>query len=174
MDGQGRGEVKSLALALLLAFAGTAQAHAESAKSDVVELHQTDAALRATYQAKHVQRSLPRLLLLDGEGRALLVETGMRGGVGHRLADALDKGKPLPTPLTLDAVLAETVDTNGKSLAVADLPKADGYVVDYWAEWCAPCRELGRDIQRQLARWDRHVVWIKIESDPEKLPENQK
>ena len=38
----------------------------------------------------------------------------------------------------------------------------------------APCRELGRDIERQLARWDKHVVWIKIESDPEKLPENTK
>ncbi len=162
------------ALALLLALAGAAQARADSAKPEIVELRQSDAALRATYEAKHVQRSLPRLLLLDGAGRPLLVETGMRGGVGHRLADALERDKPLPAPLTLDAVLAETVDANGKPVAVADLPKADGYVVDYWATWCEPCRELGRDIERQLARWDKHVVWIKIESDPEKLPENRK
>ena len=161
------------ALALLLAFAGVAQARADDARPAIVELRQSDAALRATYR-KGQERQLPRLLLLDGAGRPLLVETGMRGGVGHRLADALDRDKPLPTPLTLDAVLAETVDANGKPVAVADLPKADGYVVDYWATWCAPCRELGRDIERQLARWDRHVAWIKIESDPEKLPENRK
>ena len=166
--------MKSVALALLLAFAGTAQARADDTKPTIIELRQSDAALRATYEVKHVQRSLPRLLLLDGAGRALLVETGMRGGVGRRLADALEHDKPLPTPLTLDAVLAETVDAHGKPFSVADLPKADGYVVDYWATWCAPCRELGRDIERQLARWDKHVVWIKIESDPEKLPENQK
>lgn len=161
------------ALALLLAVAGAAQARAEVAKADIVELRQSDDALRATYR-KGQGRSLPRLLLLDGAGRPLLVENGMRGGVGHRLADALDRDKPLPAPLTLDAVLAETVDANGKPFAAANLPKADGYVVDYWAEWCAPCRELGRDIERQLARWDKHVVWIKIESDPEKLPENTK
>ena len=176
MDGQGRGEVKLIApapaLALLLALAGVTQVRAEASRP-VVELHQTDAALRATYR-KGQARQLPRLLLLDGAGHALLVETGLRDGVGRRLAKALDKDKPLPTPLTLDAVLAETADADGKPVAVADLPKADGYVVDYWAQWCAPCRELGRDIERQLARWDRHVVWIKIESDPEKLPENQK
>jgi len=38
----------------------------------------------------------------------------------------------------------------------------------------APCREPGRDIERRLARWDRHVAWIEIESDPERLPENRK
>lgn len=166
--------MKSLALALLLACAGAAHARADSVRPAVVELRQSDAALRATYGAKNVQRSLPRLLLLDGAGRPLLVETGMRGGVGRRLADALERDKPLPAPLTLDAVLAETVDANGKPVAVADLPKADGYVVDYWATWCEPCRELGRDIERQLARWDKQVVWIKIESDPEKLPEKRK
>lgn|GEM_PF-1728179 len=173
VDSQGRGEVKSLALALLLAFAGPAQARAQDTKPAVVELRQSDTALRATYR-KGQERQLPRLLLFDGAQRPLLVETGMRGGVGRRLAKALDKDQSLPAPLTLDAVLAETVDADGNQVAIADLPKADGYVVDYWAEWCAPCRELGRDIERQLARWDRRVAWIKIESDPEKLPENRK
>jgi len=161
------------ALALLLALAGAAQARADNVKSAIVELRQSDAALRATYR-KGQERQLPRLLLFDGAQQPLLVETGLRDGVGRRLAKALDKDEPLRAPLTLDAVLAETVDANGKPVAVADLPKADGYVVDYWATWCAPCRELGRDIERQLARWDKHVTWIKIESDPETLPENRK
>lgn len=165
--------MKSLASALALLLALSGAAHADNAKPDVVELRQSEAALRATYR-KGQERQLPRLLLFDGAQRPLLVETGLRDGVGRRLAKALDKDEPLPAPLTLDAVLAETIDANGKPIAVADLPKADGYVVDYWATWCAPCRELGRDIERQLARWDKHVAWIKIESDPETLPENHK
>lgn len=168
--------VMTAGLALLLACGAAAAlpAHARDeagAKIDVVELRQSDASLRQTY-AKGKHMVLPRLLLLDGQGRPLLVETGMNGGVGRRLAKALDKGTPLKAPITLDLIVGETIDANGKPVAVADLPKADGYVVDYWAEWCAPCRELARDVEGQLKRWQgKHVVWLKVESDPQKLPE---
>lgn len=170
--------MRRAAFALVCAMAGGGvlprAAVAAEAKIDVVELRQSDASLRATY-AKGKQMTLPRLLLLDAQGRPLLVEVGMKGGVGRRLASALEKDKPLPTPITLPMILGEVVDAAGKPVAAADLPKADGYVVDYWAEWCAPCRELARDVEGQLKRWDdKHVVWLKIESDPEKLPERKK
>jgi thiol-disulfide isomerase/thioredoxin len=165
------------ALLFVLAVAKAAPVHADDnvgAKIDIIELRQSDESLRATY-AKGKRMMLPRLLLLDAQGRPLLVEVGARGGVGHRLAAALARDKPLDTPITLDLALTEVVNGDGKSVVATDLPKADGYVVDYWAKWCAPCRELARDVESQLKRWEgKHVVWLKIESDPEKLPERKK
>lgn len=159
------------ALLLALAAAQPLSARADGnagARLDIVDLHQSDQALAVTY-AKGKRMMLPRLILLDAQGRALLVEIGSRGGVGGRLEAALAKDKPLDTVVSLDMVLAETVNANGSPVVAADLPRADGYVVDYWAEWCGPCRLLSRDIGRQLKRWDgKHVVWLKIESDPEK------
>ena len=158
-------------IAAALAFAALVPALA-LADPRIVELRHSDTVLRETY-AKGKRMNLPRLLLLDGQGRPLLIEVGLSDGVGRRLAKALDADKPLETPITMELVLSEVVDTNGKPVAPADLPKADGYVVDYWADWCSPCRMLAREIQSQLGRWkDKNVVWLKIESDPAKLPEN--
>lgn len=145
-------------------------------RNEVVELRQNDESLRATY-AKDKRMNLPRLLLLDAQGRPLLVEVGLRDGVGRRMAKALDKGAPMQSPITLDFALSEVVSADGKAVSTQDLPVADAYVVDYWARWCAPCRMLARDIQSQLHRWERdgrHVVWLKIESDPDKLPKDHK
>jgi len=178
MDRQRR-QVKRRLVAMLLAAvgvggAGAVPAAAATAAIEVVELHQSGDALRATY-AKDKTMNLPRLLLLDAKGQPLLIEVGMRDGIGRRLAKALESGKPLPSAATLERVLSEVVDAGGKPVTAADLPRADGYVVDYWAQWCAPCRLLARDIEGQIKRWDgKHVVWIKIESDPEKLPQDGK
>jgi hypothetical protein len=165
--------IRFAAAALLAAVGGGAvPAVADTPVLDIVELRQNDEALQATY-AKDKTMNLPRLLLLDAQGQPLLIEVGMRNGIGRRLAKALEGGKPLSSPATLDRVLSEVVDAGGKPVSAADLPRADGYVVDYWAQWCIPCRLLSRDIEGQLKRWDgKHIVWIKIESDPEKLPEN--
>lgn len=159
---------------LLVAPVASLYAGDDDVEIDVVELRQSDESLRETY-ATEKRMNLPRLLLLDGQGRPLLVEVGLRSGVGRRLAGALEKGKPLQMPVTLDLVLSEVVNADGKPVAAGDLPKADGYIVDYWAGWCAPCRLLARDIEGQMKRWDdKHVVWLKIESDPDKLPEKKK
>jgi thiol-disulfide isomerase/thioredoxin len=145
-------------------------------RNEIVELRQSDDSLRATY-AKDKRMNLPRLLLLDAQGRPLLVEIGLRDGVGRRMANALEKDAPMQTPITLDFALSEIVDARGKPVSAQDLPRADAYVVDYWAQWCAPCRMLAHDIESQLHRWEhdgRHVVWLKVESDPDKLPKDSK
>jgi thiol-disulfide isomerase/thioredoxin len=86
------------------------------------------------------------------------------------MSEALKHDKPIAVQITLDAILAEVESADGKASAVESLPKADAYVVDYWAQWCAPCRMLARDLDGILKRWDGvHTVWLKIESDPERI-----
>lgn len=163
------------ALAVLLTMgAYPIRVHAgdSGALVDVVELRQTQESLSDTYQHnKNKRMSLPRLVMLDGQGRAVLGEAGYRDGLGYRLERALKQDKPLSAPITLEMVLAETEDAQGKPVATESLPKADAYVVDYWAEWCAPCRMISRDLEKFFPRWNGvHVVWIKVDSDPSKLP----
>jgi hypothetical protein len=144
-------------------------ARAESpANVHVVELRQTEASLRETY-AKGKRMMLPRLVMLDGKGRLVYGETGLSGGLDRRLHEALRKDKPVATPITLDAILAESENYDGQHVASASLPQADAYVIDWWAQWCKPCHEMARDLTGILARWsDTRFVWLKIESDPEK------
>lgn len=155
-------------------LAGIHPARANEDRSpDIVTLQHTQDVLRRTY-VKGRPVVLPRLLFFDAAGRVLLVENGLRGGIGYRLRRALKRDEPMSIPLTLDNVLGEVVDGSGKPVVLGDLPVGDGYVAEYWAEWCAPCHEMARDVERQIRRWQRdgmHVVWLKIESDPQKLPE---
>ena len=113
--------------------------------------------------------------MLDAQGRLIYGQTGELNNLRLHLHEALEKDKPLSVPITLSAVLEETQDRDGKLVTVESLPKADAYVVDYWASWCAPCRMLARDLQGILGHWDGvHLVWLKIESDPTKLPEKSR
>jgi thiol-disulfide isomerase/thioredoxin len=161
----------ALGLGLHCAFVAATETPAQV---DIIQLRQTDASLRETY-AKGKRMGLPRMVMLDGQGRLIHGETGLRDGLGGRLHAALKQDKPIAVPITLDAILAEVEGTDGKPVLVESLPKADFYVIDYWAEWCGPCRMLAHDLDGILKRWDgAHAVWLKIESDPQKLPEHGK
>ena len=163
--------------ALILSLgAACAYGHADEqrAQIDVINLRQTDQSLRDTY-ARGKKMALPRMVMLDARGRLIYGQTGERNNLRIHLHEALEKDKPLSVPITLGAVLEETQDPNGKPVAVESLPKADAYVVDYWASWCAPCRMLSRDLEGILGHWDGvHIVWIKVESDPTKLPQKSR
>jgi len=158
-----------LSLGVACAYANAAE---QKAQIDVVNLRQTDQSLRDTY-ARGKKKGLPRLVMLDAQGRLIYGQTGERNNLRIHLHEALEKDKPLAVPITLSAVLEETQDRDGKPVSVDSLPKADAYVVDYWASWCAPCRMLSRDLEGILGHWDGvHIVWIKVESDPTKLSEH--
>lgn len=140
------------------------------ANVQVVELRQTAASLRETY-AHGKKIFLPRMAMLDADGRLLYGGFGLPNDLHQRLHKAYRDAKPIDSPITLSAILDETERVDGTRVQAADLPKGDLYIVDYWAEWCAPCRMLSRDLESEMSRWnDKRFVWLKIESDPEKLP----
>ena len=162
---------------VVLACAAWKTARAEESapvKPDIVDLRQTDQSLRETY-AKGKRIGLPRLVMLDSQGRLIYGQSGVTSNLRYHLHQALEKDKPLAVPITLNAVLDEVQDRDGNPVTVATLPKADAYVVDYWASWCTPCRMMERDLKGVLDDWhDARIVWIKVESDPEILPEHRR
>jgi Thioredoxin len=150
------------------AVTSTCLAADEGQHVQIIELRHTDEAIKQTYQ-KGRRVSLPRLFVFDGQQRLIVAEAGFHTTLDKELLDIVRRDRPLKMPVTLEMVLAETRDSHGNPVTVESLPAADLYVVDYWAEWCAPCRQLTHTLDDTLNHWaDKKSVWIKIESDPRK------
>lgn len=56
------------------------------------------------------------------------------------------------------AVTDETFDTEVKN---SDLP----VVVDFWAEWCGPCKQIGPSLEELSAEMDGKVKIVKVNVD---------
>lgn len=143
-------------------------AHAAApARVDVIEVRQTEQSLRSTYRGKRI--GIPRMIMLDGKGRLIYGDPGLRDDLVRRMHEAYKRDKPIDVRVNLAAVLAEVETAAGQRVSVDALPQADLYVVDYWADWCEPCRIMTRIIDGTLKHWDGvHSVWLKVESDPRK------
>ena len=138
------------------------------AQVDIVDVRQSRQSLRETY-AKGRRMGIPRMVMLDGKGRLIYGDQGLRNDLVRRMHEAYRRDKPIDAPISLAAVLAEVETSDGRPMSMDTLPQADLYVVDYWASWCEPCRIMSRIIDGTLRHWDGvHSVWIKVESDPEK------
>ena len=134
----------------------------------VIELQHTQEAMKATYNGQR-KVPLPRLVVFDGKRRPIIAETGFHTSLDKELHEALSRDRLITSPITLDMVLAETHDAHGATLTADQVPQADIYVVDYWAEWCGPCHMLAHTLNNTLNHWSSvRSVWIKIESDPNK------
>ena len=61
--------------------------------------------------------------------------------------------------------MAGPITITDESFAL-DVDKQPGIVVvDFWAEWCGPCRALGPVIDRLAERYDSRVTFAKLEVD---------
>ncbi|GAA1421346.1 thioredoxin [Catellatospora coxensis] len=63
-------------------------------------------------------------------------------------------------------------EKNGALIEVTDATFADvvlksdrPVVVDFWAEWCAPCKVLERSLNELSAEFGDRVVFTKLDSD---------
>jgi hypothetical protein len=133
----------SATLVLLLGAAGTTPPR-------VLDTRWTRAAEERYYAQPEAKKlgvgtALPHFLVYDARGRLIL---DIRGGtIGHMGADldaAIRRGRTVAGP-ALSGVLRDLETRDGRP-AVRSLGRAKTTVVDYWAEWCVPCKTLGKEI----------------------------
>ncbi len=60
-----------------------------------------------------------------------------------------------------DSVVRVTDDTFGEVVLGSSLP----VVVDFWAEWCPPCRPVGKIVTELAEEFDGRILLAKLNSD---------
>jgi len=113
--------------------------------------------------------SLPQFRIYDSQGREVFEMHGFTPGrFAHQVRQALAQPTPTESERTLEKVLTSMEGSDGRP--VADLPDSDFTLVEYWAEWCAPCKILSKQLEEVLAANTMHrLTLLEVEADPEKL-----
>jgi putative thioredoxin len=75
-----------------------------------------------------------------------------------------DGGAPLATAMSENSTTTDVTDATFQT-AVLDRSKEVPVVVDLWAPWCGPCRQLGPIIEDAVAATDGQVELVKINTD---------
>ncbi|MFZ7088510.1 tetratricopeptide repeat protein [Curtobacterium sp. RRHDQ10] len=67
------------------------------------------------------------------------------------------------TPVTLDSLVIDVTDASFQD--VLELSTIVPVVVDLWAEWCGPCKQLSPVLEKITAEYDGRVVLAKVDVD---------
>jgi thiol-disulfide isomerase/thioredoxin len=111
-----------------------------------------------------VNFQLPQLRMYDAKGQRVLNLTGYSGAFSRMLASVLEgQGEPQAS-----AILASELDRvrTPDHKPLDRLPKADFTIVEYWADWCAPCHAQARDMATVLTEHPKiRVNLLHVDAD---------
>lgn len=114
--------------------------------------------------------SLPQLRVYNQKG---LQVADFGSGEDDTFPETLTKvlqTPPKENNKTLESETRILVEKDGKPLQT--LPTADFTIVEYWADWCQPCRTQSEQVKKVIASQSGlSINVLHVEADPMKLPE---
>ncbi|RJF85345.1 thioredoxin domain-containing protein [Sphingomonas cavernae] len=121
----------------------------------------------ALVKAKKEQYELPEVRVYDARGRLLLRKKGggKSGAMVPLVENAIRAGKVVSGP-SLAQSMAELETRDGKPATGPAVGKARYVVVDYWADWCLPCKVVSKELTAWAARQPAgKVLLVRAETD---------
>ena len=85
------------------------------------------------------------------------------GQPGTAPTGAAPAGAPAAGDLTVPSLVIDVTDQTFQD--VLQLSSVVPVIVDIWAEWCGPCKQLSPILERLTAEYDGRVVLAKVDAD---------
>lgn len=119
---------------------------------------------------------LPENYVYDAAGRELIASGALPDWLSVALkhpdknieGSMIRNGQAIEMPIKRYAEHFEVArKRDGGRLDPTDLPTHDVLIVQYWAEWCAPCILEAQAIADALETQRTDAVWLTVETDPQ-------
>jgi len=139
------------------------------------ELQVADAVMREHWDKEELEYfSLPELLAYSGQGEPLLRQDGYDDEnpqlLQATLSALLAAPEPISGPPSLQALARELVHADGRAFDAAQVEAFDLVLVEYWAEWCVPCKLQMKELEAfRDSHPERRIALLEVERDPNSI-----
>ncbi|HEY2394177.1 MAG TPA: thioredoxin domain-containing protein [Candidatus Angelobacter sp.] len=153
---------------VLMAFAAAQAPTPATSKHQFIEAKLKDKELLRMATGKEF--AIPQLRVYDKDGQQVADFSNYDEDTFKEDIDKVFRSpKPGSGKGTLKAELEIITDIKNKKLK--DIAPADFTLVEYWSDWCEPCKELAALLQESLdAHKDLSINILHVEADPTKIP----